>query len=455
MNGAKGPGQGATVAGDNAPSILFDASKRESHTPQSGFKKLQRKLRANYRVAMNNQTLTLARLKEHAVVVLGCPRDKYSKEEFEALRSYVEGGGSVLVLVTDGGERAAGTNVNYFLEEYGITVNADSVVRSSYHQYTHPKEVLVTSGIVNREISAAAGKGSETLSFVYPYGSTLNVQKPSVPVLSTSYIAYPINRPVCAFYLAPKKAAPAASNAQGNRKQAAQKDAQKTEAAVQGSIAVLGSVHMFADEWLDKEENEKIQEVVFRWLVPGTRFALNEIDSKVPEISEYHYIPDTEALSERWRSCLQDVDELPSDFTDLFDDSLYKMDTGLVTDSIALYKKLNVEHEPLSLIPPQFEAPLPPLQPAVFPPSLPEMMPPALDMFDLDREFASEKVRLAHQTNGCTEEHIEFYIQACAEIVGVTSQLKEDLKQSPKHILEFMLKKLVNWKRVNVKPDEK
>ena len=31
----------------------------------------------------------------------------------------------------------------------------------------------------------------------------------------------------------------------------------------------------------------------------------------------------------------------------------------------ALYDELDVKHEPLSLIPPQFEQPLPPLQPAV------------------------------------------------------------------------------------------
>ena len=62
---------------------------------------------------------------------------------------------------------------------------------------------------------------------------------------------------------------------------------------------------MFSDEWVEREENEKLQEVIFRWLFPATTFNLNEIDAKVPDISEYNYIPDTEALSERWRVCLQ------------------------------------------------------------------------------------------------------------------------------------------------------
>lgn len=42
-------------------------------------------------------------------------------------------------------------------------------------------------------------------------------------------------------------------------------------------------------------------------------------------------------------------------------------------------QQLNVKHEPLSLIPPQFVCPLPPLQPAVFPPTMREPPPPALD----------------------------------------------------------------------------
>lgn len=38
------------------------------------------------------------------------------------------------------------------------------------------------------------------LDFVYPRGATLNVQKPAVPILSSGYIAYPLNRPVGAVY---------------------------------------------------------------------------------------------------------------------------------------------------------------------------------------------------------------------------------------------------------------
>ena len=97
-------------------------------------------------------------------------------------------------------------------------INNDAVVRTNYHKYFHPKEVLISNGVLNRAISEAAGKSgaknmgysdetvnAQALSFVYPYGATLNVAKPAVSVLSTGSVSFPLNRPVCAFYTHPGK----------------------------------------------------------------------------------------------------------------------------------------------------------------------------------------------------------------------------------------------------------
>lgn len=65
----------------------------------------------------------------------------------------------------------------------------------------------------------------------------------------------------------------------------------------------------------------------------------------------------------------QESDEIPSDFTRLFNTRLFSISTSLVPSAIKSYHELNVKHEPLKLITPQFETPLPPLQAAVFPPS--------------------------------------------------------------------------------------
>lgn len=45
------------------------------------------------------------------------------------------------------------------------------------------------------------------------------------------------------------------------------------------------------------------------------------------QISDYTLLPDTAALSEQLRVCLQEGDENPRDFTKLFDTSLYQLDT--------------------------------------------------------------------------------------------------------------------------------
>ena len=45
----------------------------------------------------------------------------------------------LLLSLGDGGEGKYDTNINFLLEDYGIMVNSDSVVRTSYYKYFHPK----------------------------------------------------------------------------------------------------------------------------------------------------------------------------------------------------------------------------------------------------------------------------------------------------------------------------
>ncbi len=62
----------------------------------------------------------------------------------------------------------------------------------------------------NRELNRAAGKfvpgpgerstDQTCLHYVYPYGATLDVRPPAIPVLSTGTVSIPLNRPTCAFY---------------------------------------------------------------------------------------------------------------------------------------------------------------------------------------------------------------------------------------------------------------
>ena len=57
------------------------------------------------------------------VLVLGCPRKKFTENQFGHIERHIENGGSVLVLMEEGGEKKANTNINFFLEKYGIAFN--------------------------------------------------------------------------------------------------------------------------------------------------------------------------------------------------------------------------------------------------------------------------------------------------------------------------------------------
>uniref|UniRef100_A0A3Q3X5C6 Uncharacterized protein n=1 Tax=Mola mola TaxID=94237 RepID=A0A3Q3X5C6_MOLML len=314
---------------------------------------------------------------------------------------------------------------------------ADAVVRNVYYKYFHPKEALVSNGALNREFSRAAGKvvteifdenvGNNflcfvslftALTFVYPHGATLSVVKPAVAVLSPASVCFPLKRPVLAFH-------------QGKET---------------GKLAVLGSCHMFSDQYLDKEENSKIMDVVLQWLMTDD-IQLNPIDAEDPEVREntyYTMLPDTGCLLEHLRVCLQDGVENLRDFTSLFDISLFNFSTDTLPQVISAYKLLNVKDEPLQLITPQFETPLPQLQPAVFPPALSDCPPPMLDLVDLDEAFSSEKVCLAQLTTKCIDD-LESYVRKC-EILGVMPKLDKD-QMDAKHILEHIFFQVVEFKK--------
>ncbi|KAG7493697.1 hypothetical protein JOB18_014846 [Solea senegalensis] len=329
--------------------VVFNASKRELFTSINGYKTMQKRLRAQWKIQNMKEELSVEKLRGVKLWITAGPREKFTASELEVLKQYLDGGGNILVMLGEGGENKFDTNINFLLEEFGIMVNNDAVVRNVYYKYFHPKEALVSNGVLNREISRAAGKvvtgiiedenignNAQALTFVYPYGATLGVMKPAVAVLSTGSVCFPLNRPVLAFY---------------HGKEA-------------GKLVVLGSCHMFCDQYIDKEENSKIMDVVLQWLMSDT-IQLNQIDAEDPEITDYTMLPDTGCLSEQLRVCLQEGDENPRDFTSLFDMSLFNFSTDTLPQVISAYKQLNVKDEPLQLITPQLETPLPQLQPAV------------------------------------------------------------------------------------------
>lgn len=192
---------------------------------------------------------------------------------------------------------------------------------------------------------------------------------------------------------------------------------------------------MLSDKYLNCEKNDGFRDIIFSFLTTD-KIMLNNIDAEDPEILDYVMTPDTTILAENIRGCLQESTDdsfMYSDYIHLFNQKLYSLNMKCVPKVLEAYEFMKIKHEPLKLIPPQFDLPLPPLQPAVFPPSFRDLSVPALDLFDLEDAFGSERTRLAQLANKCmttsfegknnkeTVADIEYFLLEARAILNVRS----------------------------------
>ena len=86
------------------------------------------------------------------MLLLGGPRLPFNAQELQDIRRYIEEGGRCVIMMNEGGETKLATNVNAMLEQVGISVNSDSVVRKTFHKYLHPKEAYIGNGCLSEEL---------------------------------------------------------------------------------------------------------------------------------------------------------------------------------------------------------------------------------------------------------------------------------------------------------------
>lgn len=322
------------------------------------------------------------------MIVFG-PRSYYKESELEDIQKYLEEGGNLLVALGEGGNEKNGTNLNDLLmKNYNIGFNDDYVVRTSFYKYLHPKECYIEDTKFHPELEKSILKTSDKkrkmmnnedlldnndqdpsdnhLKVVYPYGCTLktNEDKKIPSILFTSgLISYPLKRPLLTCFLSKSK---------------------------RGRSALIGSEHFFDDDFFEKEDNKKIIDTVLKWLLSQSVAQLDKPYKDI-DIQEFNFSPSILSISENIKSSLEEVKEPPKNFYELFDNGLFSIDNNMVPEAIGLYTELNVKHDTLGIIPPQFETPLPPLQLAVFDPIIRDFDNPNLELFDLNEQFASEK----------------------------------------------------------------
>ncbi|EFN56850.1 hypothetical protein CHLNCDRAFT_51639 [Chlorella variabilis] len=461
------------------PVVLISACKGEARNLRSGYKQLARHLKAarcDVRRLDAASGLTPAALAQAAIVVFGGPTQPFAPNELDCLRAYLRGGGNLLVLAGEGGEAAAGTNLNSLLADYGLRVAADCVIQTAFTRraaaaapagrqpaktaasytaadgrYLHPKQVLVSEGMLSPDMvaycannsraaarraagaggggAAAAGgratdeNGRPLASFVYPNGSTVVAQAPALPFLSSGQVAHPCNMTIGAAWW-------------------------QEGGGGSGRLAVLGSAAMFDDEWLAKEDNTALLDFLLGWMLRDPACELRPKNMAEPEIVDPRPVTHVAELAAKPLVCLQEHDDLPRDITKLFADKLFKLDLSLIPQVAALRRAMGAEgvlqRRALPLWRPPLEVPFPPLQPAVFPPAFAEPPPPSLELFDLEEELAGPLEQLSRATAQFlaapkASQQLEAYVQGCAQLLGLRSARGGGAKEQLAEVLEAVV----------------
>lgn len=379
----------------NIKNIIVNSSKQEFFKLNENFKIFHRKLKLFSKVLVNKDEISLEVLQNCSVFIIPAPQLPFEENELDSLKNFIFMGGRIMVLLNEGNSNDR-CNINILLEHFGIIPNLDSLIRTHYYKYFHPKECYIGDS----KVTPSLMKEKLDLTLVYPFGCTLNVNKPSVVAFTSGSTSFPVNRTLGAIYYNEK---------------------------TKGRLVAVGSGHMFSDKYIDYEQNDKFREVFMDFLTSPDDINFMTMDHDDIDSIDHHIVPETAELAEKPQLCLTDAINSTNfvDYYKLFDHRMNSMNTVVVPKALKLYDELGVKHEPLKIITPKFEAPYPPLQPAVFPPSFRDLPPPQLELFDLDDAFSSIFSTLAQFTNkylmknDTTESDVEFYIKGCGRILSI------------------------------------
>jgi intraflagellar transport protein 52 len=187
--------------------------------------------------------------------------------------------------------------------KFGITINSDCVIRTSFYKYFHPKEAYIHNGILNEEVTrvvngyakepkgrhnngfALGGRDDDEeeyqkeskrtgVDFVYVTGASLTVAAPANAILTSGPLTYPCNRPICGVYQHAKSG---------------------------GKLVVVGSVSMFMDDYFEQEENAKLMDFFLKFFF--TQEVELEWGREDNETAEYVFVPDIAEIADNLKSC--------------------------------------------------------------------------------------------------------------------------------------------------------
>ncbi|KAL0218336.1 hypothetical protein P9112_003989 [Eukaryota sp. TZLM1-RC] len=433
--------------------IVFDGSKNERYSVFHHYKSLVRRLRKSNKVSVNKDTLTTLNLHDVNTLVISSPQDHFTSDEIDHLHHYLKQGGTIFVLLSSGGEAKLGTNINYFLEDYGISVASDTVIRSTYLDKANPSNCVLSDALCIPSMLSllSSSPNSDDLlpPVIFPNGASLIVQSPALPLVLSGSLSFPVNRSLIAGCLIkPDNMTKVVDPLH--------------ESAGFGKLIVFGSSEMFCDDFIAQYNNMSLADAMFQIALNPTDIASLKVFDAIlegssvgsfkvtTELADHRTVPEIGAWATKPKARLQSIDGFHhlSDPIRMIDEKLFALDTRHIPMSGKLHESLSLSHKPLTLIEPQFSSPLPSLTPAVFIPSAQEPSPPPLDLFDLDDEWASEHLNLAKLMSKCSgSKDVEYFVTEASHMLGIRNKVAT---ADPKHYLYYVVSQLIKFKKFNV-----
>ena len=222
-----------------------------------------------------------------------------TEDQCNELSEFLMTGGRCAVLLSGDMPRDLLSNINYFIEQFGICGNPDCVVDCLYKERLVPEH-------------ASALLGANLLPFVYPSGCTLTVQDPAIILAVSSRNSYPVSQPVCACTITPPS----------------------------GRLLVIGSCEILSTEI--NRKNDFIDTVLVPFLVDGRWQTPDPIPADT--LPPYKLIPDLVYMA----GMVDDLKE-PGDVVNKFKPRWSTIDEDIRAEVLQAYELLGVPLGPLTM----------------------------------------------------------------------------------------------------------
>lgn len=240
----------------------------------------------------------------------------------------------------------------------------------------HPTEAVLSSTNVSKDLIHHSSR------ILMPAACTLNVQPPSIPVITTGDQCFPFNQAVAAVHSAKK-----------------------------GRLCVIGSSDIFSDVYIQKHANRELINSMFSWLM-GRKTIVAPIQSP---ITDYKFLCDLESLCRVRLITPDSISPLRHD-RDMIPDTTKPSDLLSRIAKGFPYLGLSLSD---SIIKPKAVVKIPEFIPAVHPPSFyPIVKPPDIPLFDFDELLADPIIRLNRIAFDSADSDIDQFIEKARLILS-------------------------------------